>query len=175
MGKFFDNGAQFFSDRTPHNGRSWKANLVLKTSDRDDLIKEYWGIKEKKFFPIAESDLLDMIDASGKLQKVMICVESISDPVRMHMKWMPFDKNSMNAADDYYVINASFLSGDNPGDATGEVPDGIIKSQGDIIVATVGKKGNAHFVIVNQATCTLVNLPGGTGDPPGTGVRIPNG
>jgi hypothetical protein len=175
MGKFFDNGAQFFSDRAPRNGRAWKPNLVLKSSDRDDLIKEYWGIIDKKFFPIADSDLLDMMDASGKLQKVMICVESITDPVRMHMKWMPFDKNAMNAADDYYVINASFISGNNVGDPTGEVPDGIIKAQGDFIVATVGKKGDNHFVIINQATCILVNSTGGTGDPPGVGGKIPTG
>ena len=174
MGKIFDRGGQFILDRLPDpttGVRDWAPpGSVISTAERNVALDNYWGGLDRKYFPISDHSLLDLIYESRRYGKIMLCVENIEKPDSVNIKWLPYDKSIMNAADDYYIVESSFLNGNNPAD----VPNGIMGAVGDIIVATIGEKNDDHLIIINRASITLTDDPGGGGNPPGSGAQIPS-
>lgn len=174
MGKIFDKGGQYILDMLPDpqtGVREWAPpGSVINVSERELALNNYWGGQIRKYFPISDQDLLDVIYESRRHGKVMFCVENVSNPDALRIKWLPYDKAIMNAADDYYIIESKFLNGKNPPDE----PNGILGAVGEITVATIGKNGDDYVIIVNRASVVLTDDSGGGGNPPGSGAQIPS-
>jgi hypothetical protein len=173
MGRIIDKGGQYVLDMMPDPTKGIKGwsppGSVISVAERDLVLDNYWGIKVRRYFPISDQDALDMIYESRRYGKIMFSVENVEKPDAVQIKWLPYEKALMNAADDYYIIESKFLNGKNPDDE----PNGILMAAGEITVATVGKKDDDYVIIVSRATVILTDDPGGGGEPPGSGVIIP--
>jgi hypothetical protein len=184
MGKIYQGGIYVMpKDVKPKAGGNWQPDNIFTPEERDQMLSDYDGLKtedeiiERRFFPISKNGIERLFSKSMDTDRIMLQVENLTDSIKVNIEWMEYDKKRIDLTSfDYFIFDDNLWNGDNPP----SIPNGIIKSIGQIIVASIGMKTDAngvvsHFLIVNNAMCTLVNNPEtGGGDPPGSGVQIPN-
>lgn len=146
----------------------WAPGTTVDTNLRDALLLEYWGGSKRKMFLCSDTELQALLQQSSE-HKILVVGKNVDSPSQVELSWHAYEPARASGVDNYYVIEASFFTGENPAD----VPNGILGAEGDTTGATVGKKGESYFLLINRIKYELTGQGGINGMPPGVGVKIP--
>jgi hypothetical protein len=176
MIKIYRNAQFVVLESTNEDGDSWDKGETLFLDKVEKLISSYdidhpvYKMKGKK--KIKTVDLEDIIFKAGQTSDEKLCVKirnhksvsgSVPDPV---IEITHFDSNEKldNPDVEYFIIKSKHLS-----DTNGlTIPGGILKAKSNNFTLHIGKRVNQHYLIILND-----DLGGTGGEPPGSGLKIP--